>query len=342
MANPRELRHVSPGDRISASQWNIMVDLLRREITGPNVFSDHSGWHLRDRRPRQSSAGVGNGGNGAPTWYQVLKQWAYAPYNWVGGSHTPAAIADYSRMWKFADVSNQIAHYWHPCVSGTFSGGIAWIDEILSGGEFIIVPAFIPYYSPCPRQGTTATAPLLPKLPDGNTTDGVYPFEVIAPYGTAVSYDGDSWIAAGDKFVRGAPIGDYPAYYCAEKEATIIQAPGLSGIVFFFLLRDEDVDGFDFTTDPHFRATKLLDSTVTNLFAMSWTEQDYGDKLTGSFNTAVVPLMTFGDSTNLESGAFVGNVYDGDLLTAMMICTESSGWAWSYAVADKKVQVRLW
>lgn len=42
-----KLRTVLPGDRPSASQWNLILDLLKREVTGPNVFADSTGWHIR-------------------------------------------------------------------------------------------------------------------------------------------------------------------------------------------------------------------------------------------------------------------------------------------------------
>ena len=35
------------GEKPSASQWNLMIDLLKRRVTGPNMFEDGTGWHFR-------------------------------------------------------------------------------------------------------------------------------------------------------------------------------------------------------------------------------------------------------------------------------------------------------
>ena len=47
MASPDQLREVREGDVPSASQWNIMVALLKRRVTGPNIYEDSTGWHFR-------------------------------------------------------------------------------------------------------------------------------------------------------------------------------------------------------------------------------------------------------------------------------------------------------
>jgi hypothetical protein len=53
------LKLVKPGDRPSAEQWNLMIQLLKREVTGPNMVRDSTGWHFRRVIP--SSSGVGDG-----------------------------------------------------------------------------------------------------------------------------------------------------------------------------------------------------------------------------------------------------------------------------------------
>lgn len=42
-----KLKNVKPGDPISAEQANLIRRLLRREVTGPGVHADSTGWHVR-------------------------------------------------------------------------------------------------------------------------------------------------------------------------------------------------------------------------------------------------------------------------------------------------------
>lgn len=42
-----KLKHVSSGDLLSVEQANLINRLLRREVTGPNVHADSTGWHIR-------------------------------------------------------------------------------------------------------------------------------------------------------------------------------------------------------------------------------------------------------------------------------------------------------
>ncbi len=50
------LDEVSAGERISAEQWNFIVNLLRRKITGPDVVEHTTGWHIA--RPPPTSVVV--------------------------------------------------------------------------------------------------------------------------------------------------------------------------------------------------------------------------------------------------------------------------------------------
>ncbi len=53
-----DLTKVSPGDRPSAMQWNMMIDILRRiNITGPYVMETPAGWHIRDL-PQEAEGGI--------------------------------------------------------------------------------------------------------------------------------------------------------------------------------------------------------------------------------------------------------------------------------------------
>lgn len=55
------LHHVRPGDRPSASQWNLMVDLLKRRVTGDGVYEDATGWHIRPTATTPAAADDTNG-----------------------------------------------------------------------------------------------------------------------------------------------------------------------------------------------------------------------------------------------------------------------------------------
>ncbi|HUS47383.1 MAG TPA: hypothetical protein VM098_04655 [Phycisphaerae bacterium] len=57
MASPDQLREVREGDVPSASQWNIMVALLKRRVTGPNIYEDSTGWHFRESASTTPAAG---------------------------------------------------------------------------------------------------------------------------------------------------------------------------------------------------------------------------------------------------------------------------------------------
>jgi hypothetical protein len=45
------LKYVKLGDQPSAEQWNMIVDLLKRQVTGAHVTSSADGWQVR-ARPR--------------------------------------------------------------------------------------------------------------------------------------------------------------------------------------------------------------------------------------------------------------------------------------------------
>ena len=42
--DPRLLQRKREGDPVSATEWNLLVDLLQREVRGPNVIADATGW----------------------------------------------------------------------------------------------------------------------------------------------------------------------------------------------------------------------------------------------------------------------------------------------------------
>ncbi len=44
----RKLTIAKDGDVISAAQWNELVRLAKREVTGPRVVKSPDGWHIRD------------------------------------------------------------------------------------------------------------------------------------------------------------------------------------------------------------------------------------------------------------------------------------------------------
>lgn len=41
------LRSVQPGERPSAEQWNIIIELLKRRVVGPNVVENRDGWFIK-------------------------------------------------------------------------------------------------------------------------------------------------------------------------------------------------------------------------------------------------------------------------------------------------------
>jgi len=47
MATVDQLNHVSEGEQTSASQQNLIRELLGRSVTGPNVLQLSTGWHIR-------------------------------------------------------------------------------------------------------------------------------------------------------------------------------------------------------------------------------------------------------------------------------------------------------
>lgn len=52
--NEARLRDVMKGDPISARQWNEVLRLLKRNVTGPDVIETATGWHIKrsfDIRP---------------------------------------------------------------------------------------------------------------------------------------------------------------------------------------------------------------------------------------------------------------------------------------------------
>lgn len=44
-----KLKDVKAGDPLSAAQANLINRLLRREVTGPYIYADSTGWHFRSR-----------------------------------------------------------------------------------------------------------------------------------------------------------------------------------------------------------------------------------------------------------------------------------------------------
>jgi len=82
-----DLKLVKPGDRPSAEQWNLMVQLLKREVTGPNMFRDSTGWHFRRS---VTTADV-------PLWYRLASLTGGGKYvarkqEWDSGAEPPAFV----------------------------------------------------------------------------------------------------------------------------------------------------------------------------------------------------------------------------------------------------------
>ena len=44
--DPTRLRYHKEGDLVSADEWNLVMDLLKREVHGDHVISDNLGWYI--------------------------------------------------------------------------------------------------------------------------------------------------------------------------------------------------------------------------------------------------------------------------------------------------------
>jgi len=56
--DPSLFKKKKAGDPITARDWNALVDLARREVTGPNVSSNSLGWQIMDVPLGSSSSAV--------------------------------------------------------------------------------------------------------------------------------------------------------------------------------------------------------------------------------------------------------------------------------------------
>lgn len=57
MIDARLLRPKQSGEPIRAEDWNAIIELLKREVRGPNVISDNLGWLLVDPVAEGGSTG---------------------------------------------------------------------------------------------------------------------------------------------------------------------------------------------------------------------------------------------------------------------------------------------